>query len=306
MASKIPKIVWAFWHSSDLPNVYKICLNSWYQHLNSDYSVRLLNMDTIGKYLLLKDLPKNFCSLTKQRQSDCIRLALLKKYGGIWMDVGIFLNDSLNWVFESGYDFVAYFIEKFQPKESVDEISNAIVENWFIATTPNNCMINQWHSFFKDVLDQCDEKSILSYQPIFGNSKTFKQISKIDDHHYLLMHVVYQHLLANDPEFRKFHQTRTFLQKAEDTALKLQSDNNWNTKKIKKQFESLLKDPKKFKQINQPVIKIRGNDVPKNFGSTIDCEDYTFVPLLFVSSIILLFTTVLIVLSDFIIPLKQR
>ena len=118
----IPQIIWSFWHteSKDMPKIYHICLNSWKPMIDDGWIINVLNDETIDQFIdKLNDLPKNFIRLTKTRQSDCIRLALLKKYGGVWMDVGIFLTQSLSrWIHLSQKPFVGFYIQKFQPKDS--------------------------------------------------------------------------------------------------------------------------------------------------------------------------------------------
>ena len=43
----------------------------------------------LSRYLSSADLPNWWAELSPQTQSDCVRLALLARHGGVWMDVSI-------------------------------------------------------------------------------------------------------------------------------------------------------------------------------------------------------------------------
>jgi len=95
----VPKIMWSFWKSMpDAPKVLTLfleaCLASW-QVLNPEYEIRLLDEITVHEFLTPEDLPQTFDFLTIQHKSDAIRLALLLKYGGVWLDATTLMTHSL-------------------------------------------------------------------------------------------------------------------------------------------------------------------------------------------------------------------
>ena len=80
-----------------MPAYINLCINTWEKFLSSDYEILILNFKTIkkylGEYLYSKII---FNQLSLQMQADAIRIALLKLYGGIWMDADtIITNDSI-------------------------------------------------------------------------------------------------------------------------------------------------------------------------------------------------------------------
>ena len=99
----IPKIIWTFWDSDDIPFVVQECIETWVQ-TNPDYIINILSRSTLHKFL-----PNNnvfsfrHCINNIQKATDFIRLQLLYKYGGFWLDATIILNGSLN-----------YFLNKFK------------------------------------------------------------------------------------------------------------------------------------------------------------------------------------------------
>lgn len=263
-SSRIPKIVWSYWDNmTKLPDFYHDCISTWWKNIPSDWVINILDKQSLARFIDLKNLPLNFPQLIPQRQSDCIRLELLSIYGGVWMDVGIILNDNIENLLpqDCNIEYVGYYLDIF-PSEPFDKIKNAVVENWFIAST-SNYLIRQWRSHFFTILNQHNESNIrLSYP--YKDPLTLKQIENFLYKHYLLMHVLYQYLLIHDKDFENFHKTKTFLRPAEKTALIIQSENNWRASKIKRYYNNYFTK----RNSNQPLLKVRGIDFSRKQGFT--------------------------------------
>ncbi|MFU8928254.1 capsular polysaccharide synthesis protein [Acinetobacter puyangensis] len=146
----IPKKIWIYW-DSDRPNcLVDLCI----QRVRSvlfDFEIHVLNKDNISNYLDLPDFNKE---LPLANISDYIRLALLSKYGGIWMDASIFLNEDLKWILSKihGYDAFLFYSD-----ECTIDLKNPISENWFICAPENSGFIRDWFAEYS--------KCILSDNP---------------------------------------------------------------------------------------------------------------------------------------------
>jgi hypothetical protein len=128
---EIPKIIWSFWDNPELPEIIKDCKRNW-KKFAPNYNIKFLNKNNIENYV---DMPINWKNLPVYRQSDVLRLKLLEKYGGIWMDASILL-------FENPDNFVGGDITLFtSPLTNQDD---PIYENWFIASTKGNILIKTW------------------------------------------------------------------------------------------------------------------------------------------------------------------
>lgn len=90
----IPKLIWIYWDSETLPEIVRMCIEQ-VKKLCSDYEVMVLNENNVHNYITL---PEVNGSLPKSNVADIIRLLLLKKYGGVWMDASIFLTEGLEWI----------------------------------------------------------------------------------------------------------------------------------------------------------------------------------------------------------------
>lgn len=84
---KNEKYIFTFWEPKDkMPPYIKLCINTWRKFL-PDYKIIILGYDDLNTWLgydFYDEYLYNNFSLDKQ--SDAIRVALLYKYGGIWMD----------------------------------------------------------------------------------------------------------------------------------------------------------------------------------------------------------------------------
>lgn len=94
------KIIFTFWEPHEkIPGYLLLCIKTWKKFL-PDYNIKILDYKSVRNYLGETLFSKIVCkNMTLPIQVDAIRVALLKKFGGIWMDVdtiilnGEFLNE---------------------------------------------------------------------------------------------------------------------------------------------------------------------------------------------------------------------
>lgn len=81
-----PKIIWSYWENkpgSTRPEYIDLCLETFYKH-NPDFKINILNEKTLYDYL--PNIRQDINKLSLAHKSDYIRIVLLEKYGGIWLD----------------------------------------------------------------------------------------------------------------------------------------------------------------------------------------------------------------------------
>ena len=81
------KQLFIFWDQGfeNAPIVVKKCVLTWKKH-NPTWNIILLDNSNLSQYIDLKlELPNNV-SILKASLSDVIRICLLEKYGGLWVD----------------------------------------------------------------------------------------------------------------------------------------------------------------------------------------------------------------------------
>lgn len=91
------KKVFTFWEPKEnVPGYVRLCMETWKGCL-PDYETVVLDYDSLGDYLTADEQRAVLCrKMTFAMQSDCIRCAVLKKHGGIWMDADTVLTKPLD------------------------------------------------------------------------------------------------------------------------------------------------------------------------------------------------------------------
>lgn len=91
------KKVFTFWEPKEnVPGYVKLCMETWKNCL-PDYETVVLDYESLGDYLTPEEQAAVICrKMTFAMQSDCIRCAVLKKHGGIWMDADTILTKPLD------------------------------------------------------------------------------------------------------------------------------------------------------------------------------------------------------------------
>ena len=141
---------------------------------NPNWSIRILDKNNLHIYLDKEELPEKFEYFEElQKKSNFIRLLLLKKYGGCWLDVSIILRKSLDSLWKNEY--VGFFKEE-----------KNIIENWFMMCPKNHPLINIWFKTYKSIWgkNRNSSKGILK-QSLFEGLQIYQ---KIEDAEYLNMH----------------------------------------------------------------------------------------------------------------------
>lgn len=242
--SKIPAVIWTFW-DGDVPYFVVKCIMTWAQK-NPNYTINILNTNTIAHFLPEVDF-EHLKHVENQpaRLSDYVRLNILKKYGGIWIDASSICNTTLDWVhgIQNAYDveFVGYYLDGFTEPHMVKD--QPVVESWFLACVPGSRFIADWCDEFMR-MDSFD--TIQEYiDDLTHKGVSFQRIQYID---YLTIHLSAQCVLQQGKKDYKI-----YVIKAEDGPLKWLSDYQWNIEdSVKILFESGA--------LSQPLMKLRGCD----------------------------------------------
>lgn len=132
------KIIWQYWHQGEenAPQIVKKCLASIKKHY-PDYQINVLSFDTIKNYV---ELPKRFYTLLEDKKmstahfSDILRLNLLSKFGGIWIDATMYATDELS----SEISETDFFM--FQKNPKTDSMQNNS-SCYFIKSNKNNIFL---------------------------------------------------------------------------------------------------------------------------------------------------------------------
>ena len=173
----IPKIIWMYWDSNSSNEIVELCFKNT-KDICSDYEVILMSKNNILDYVDISCLKSD---LKPQIIADYIRLSLLSKYGGIWMDASILLVENLDWIFKKILNDSVFV---FYSDECTIDRKRPIIENWFIVAPKNNIFINDWLEEFKSCALSIDPYSY--YKNYEGN---IEFIQKIGNTNYLMCYI---------------------------------------------------------------------------------------------------------------------
>lgn len=180
--SNIPKIIWLYWDSNELPPLIDMCIQQ-LKELNPNYEVNLLNEQNYSSYIDSLDISFKKCGI--QAFADLLRLKLLSKYGGVWMDASILTFDSLDNIFNNWGLNEAKIILFKHPIHTIDE-KFPIFENWFIASEKNNIFIREWAIDFEKCLKSDQPRNYYNENSVENFSKIVQKLPTLD---YLMAYV---------------------------------------------------------------------------------------------------------------------
>jgi Capsular polysaccharide synthesis protein len=101
----LPKTIWCLWLQgwANAPDLVKACGASWRQH-NPDWTIHYLSREALGAWLepsadLEAIYPKN---LPPEALSDVLRIELLRRFGGVWIDSTVYCLRPLDgWIHQA-------------------------------------------------------------------------------------------------------------------------------------------------------------------------------------------------------------
>jgi hypothetical protein len=146
----LPKNIYTYWDKSD-NDIINAHIETWKRNIPKDWTINFITKDNVSKYVSKEFLDK-YKKLDSVRFSDFLRVELLSKNGGVWMDSGIivingdFLNKYYEEMLSNHYDITLYTIKE-----------NAIVapylENWFLMAPKNSRYITDLYREFDRAYD---------------------------------------------------------------------------------------------------------------------------------------------------------
>jgi hypothetical protein len=139
MSTRLPKVIWTLWLQGwdEVPDIVQACLNTWEEN-NPDWTINKISLANIYDYLDDSILLSSMSGKNVQPEalSDVIRIALLERYGGVWVDSTVYCLKPLDtWLFEKlGSGFFAF------EKPS----SERMLASWFLAAYSDNYIVKEW------------------------------------------------------------------------------------------------------------------------------------------------------------------
>ena len=206
MDNNLPKTIWFLWLQglTEAPLVVKQCYESWLKH-NSDWKIIFLDEHNIADHV---SLPQH--KVTNQAYSDILRINLLAKFGGVWVDATCFCTKPLNeWLYDNmASGFFAF--ERPGP--------DRMISSWFIACDKYNFIANAYQKVVNAYWDASPKMVYIEdsrwrfmnkYLQKQGTEVWFSAfVSKVlRVHPYFWFHYLFEHVYLKDANFKELWDT---------------------------------------------------------------------------------------------------
>jgi hypothetical protein len=196
--NQYPKTCWIFWNTEKLPPmIHKI--KKYNASKLKNWDVRFLNSDTIYNYISKEEFPSTYDKLIPAHKADWIRLQLLHKYGGCWMDASIILNQdtAIDKIYDksvkTGSDLTVFTANKSRFTHKSGKKIPLHIDNWLILAPKNSKMIKLWLDEYTSAVNM----GLLKYKEnAIKNNVDISKILFLDKNCvYLTQHICIQYLL---------------------------------------------------------------------------------------------------------------
>ena len=218
----LPKIIYGFWDNLDENIVIQSHIRSWRRHLSPEWEIIILNKDTVYKYVDVNFLNKYASGqLDATRFSDFLRIDLLTKKGGCWIDASIFITDGkfldnmYDEMIKNKYDACFY-----EYKELTYAQNQPHIDNWFMMAPKNSKILTNLYYEF----DKAFDMGFLKYKQdiLMKTNINLTKTIGYDKDTYLLQHAIFHYLLKDGNPYN------ISLKNATESFYKIQLIYNWD------------------------------------------------------------------------------
>lgn len=244
------KNIWSYWNDDEnLPPSVKFAKHTWEKH-NKNSEIHMISDNTLNQFIDISLLPKNYNNVPLIKKTDIIRLTLLEKYGGVWLDANIYLNKPLDIYWDENYDVGGFYADHF-----TTNINFPVLESWFISAPKNSELIKNWKDELYKGVDYSNnytnpEKYIIDLEKeidlqYIGKTDKITMEGKI----YLMIHCSFLYVIS-----KKSYNLKILPACGHNNPLNYLVKNNWNP------TSAVLFLLKNTDNIPPDIIKLRGSE----------------------------------------------
>lgn len=243
--AEVPKIIWTCW-PAPVPPFIEACLHNW-RRFAPDHQVRMLERSAIARWLpAVRD---DFDSLPADCQTDWLRIQLLARHGGVWMDAATLLSRDLDWLHETlrrrAADCVSFYIDRDTTRPELP-----IIEPCLMASVPGGAFASALAGAFDRALDAGTGAVLQRLHDEGRHARVVQAFSQDVDRPPSLQ------LMACDLLDREPQTARLVLLRAEDGPLAWQAGVGWRPRHL---FARLALVP--CPRVVPAVLKLRSSDL---------------------------------------------
>ena len=240
--AQVPRILWSYWHCEEVPQVVRRCLSNW-QRQCPGWEIHLIRGSALLDHVDPTAMPVDFDRLTPARRSDWLRLYLLSRHGGVWIDASTILTGSLDWLVDAqartGAEFLGHYLEGFCTPGN-----RPVIDSWCMAAPPGMPFVKDWYDELCRALAAGDETYL---DALRRQGRAERILQRISRPACLIVHVCAQVVLEAPRRYR------IVLCRAEETGYFLQQVSHWRRLRL---YRRLLAHPAPARPPR--LMKLRG------------------------------------------------
>lgn len=189
----IPKTIWVYWEGNSKPKLIEICLERVHYFLK-DWQINVLNEISLLEYL--PDFPSFEEGTNLPNKSDLIRLMLLEKYGGVWMDASILLTTNFDWILNI-QDTTNAELFAFYNNLGTNDKNYPVIETYFLAACKGSKFIQDWCKEWKSCFLSKDPQGYYKRNPNYN-----KLVQNLALPEYLICYLSAQEVMQKSKLYR--------------------------------------------------------------------------------------------------------
>ena len=159
------KTIWTWWDTGEesFNDTQRTCINSWTTH-NPDWKVTVLSRSNLSDYIdtdswlheCIPALKGTRYSLRDQAFSDVVKVMILQRYGGVYMDSDVYCNKPFSSWLSSKSDFFTFRVNNVARDYDDPRVNlPRVVDIWFTAAGhAKHYMLNRWLHTMSQYLQQ--------------------------------------------------------------------------------------------------------------------------------------------------------
>lgn len=223
----LPRVVYGYWDNLEGNDIIQAHIDTWSRNLAPGWKAEIITKQNVHNYVD-PDFLQKFQNVGAVRFSDFLRVYLLSKNGGVWMDAGTILLDGS-------------FLEKYR-EEMIQNKTDILIyefaahsipgqpylENWFLMSPKGSLFITDLYNEFTKSHDM----DYLKYKnEVLAPEISFQNSMGEGESTYHMQHGIIHYLLKknNTNTHKKYNM---LIKDADESMFKAQKINDWNSDKL--------------------------------------------------------------------------
>ena len=243
---EIPRILWTYCQQAPVPPFIQACLDNW-RRFAPDHQVRVLDRSALVHWL--PTVRDDFDALPADRQSDWLRVQLLARHGGVWMDAGTLLSRDLAWLHDTrrrrAADYLGFYLDRDTTRPELP-----VVEPGLMASVRGGAFITALAGVLDHALDEGAGVLLQRLRDEGRHARVVQAMPQATDP-TLSLPLMASELLDREPQI-----ARLVLLRAEDGPLAWQAGVGWRAHHLYARL-ALVPCPR----VLPAVLELRSNDL---------------------------------------------